>query len=141
MNSKLTWWLGGSAILLFLFITFVDRRLPNSAERNLPSKIFTDLKTNDVQRLEVSFSTTTNKLKAEKEAGHWTLTDPKYPAQETAISSFLEVLTSLRAYDKLAPHEVLIQGAKSFGLELPRAKVLVHTGTNQFTIEVGAVTP
>jgi hypothetical protein len=131
----------GSAIVLFLFIYFIERRLPGSLERNLSPKIFGHLETNDVNAIEITFTSTTNHLRAEKQSDRWTLTDPKYPAQETAIKSFVETLAGLRAYDKLAPHEVLIQGTRAFGFEIPRAKIAVDTRTNHFTIDIGSATP
>src|SRR4051812_27750068 len=141
MNTRVTWWLAGSAIVLFLFICLIDRRLPDAAERSLPPRIFSQMRTNDVTALEIIFGGSTNRLRAEKQYNTWTLVKPKYPAQQTAISSFVDAVAALRAYDKLAPHEVLIQGSKSFGLETPRARVQIETRTNRFAIEVGSATP
>jgi hypothetical protein len=140
MHPKTTWWLAGSAIALFLFIYFFERTLPGSAEAKLPPPLLTKFDTNNVTAIEIRLGASTNKIRAEKR-DHWVLTNPTYPAQESDIAGFLETLASLRAYEKLKPHEVLIQGAKNFGLDPMKARVTVEAGTNQYILVVGAPTP
>jgi hypothetical protein len=140
MHRKSTFWLMGTAIALFLFIYFFERKLPNSVEASLPPKLLPALHTNEVTALEIRLGNSTNVIRAEKHEG-WTLVKPSYPALDPAVTSFLEEMANLRAYDKLPPHEVVIQGAKNFGFEPARAKIEIDSGTNHYDLVVGSTTP
>jgi hypothetical protein len=140
MQKNLTWFLVVSAVTLFAFIYFVERKVPGTAERGTAPRLFAAVDPQNVKSLEVTLPEG-GTIRAEQTNGHWFLTSPLYAARQSAIEIFVTNLMQLRRFDRLPNHEVALQGQKSFGLEPPRAKVRVQAGTNQIDFEVGGNAP
>jgi hypothetical protein len=140
MQKKLTWFLTVLAIGLFAFIYFVERKVPSTAESAAPQRLFAGIEPQSVTAVQIALPGGAV-VRAEQTNGIWFLTKPFYPAQQSAIEIFVTNVTRLRGFDRLANHEVVLQGQKSFGLEPPRAKVQVESATNRFEFEVGGDAP
>jgi hypothetical protein len=140
MQKSLTWFLTILALALFAFIYFFERKVPGSADRNAAPRLFATLDPQQIRALEITLPGS-GVVRAEQTNGHWFLTKPNYPAQQTMIETFVTNVTRLRRYDRIAPHEVALQGQKSFGLDPARATVLVETATNRVRFEIGGAAP
>jgi hypothetical protein len=140
MQRKLTWSLFAAALGLFLLIYFVERKIPGTAERHAPKSVLPFATVNDIDELEVTLATN-GSVRAERTNGAWVLTQPNYPARQAALETFATNLVQLRAFDRISAHDVNLQGAKSFGLEPPRALVEVRGGSNTFRFEIGGIAP
>ena len=139
MQKKLTWILTALAVGLFAFIYFVERKVPGTAERKSAPKLLA-IEPQDVTALEITLASG-GVVRAEQTNGMWFLTQPLYPAQQSAIETFVTNIVELRRFDKIAQHDVVLQGQKSFGFDPPRATVQVETGTNRFRFEIGGNAP
>src|SRR5688500_2702758 len=122
MQKKLTWSLTVIALALFAFIYFFERKVPSTAERNTAPRLLPGVARHDIVALELTF-TNGGVIRAEQTNGTWVLTKPTYPAQQSDIESFITNLVRLRRLDKIANHEVAIQGQSSFGLDPARVKL------------------
>ena len=140
MDKKITWWLTALAAGLFLFIVFVEHRIPSRQQRAESPRLLA-VTSNAITALEVALPGKTNELRAEKAAGEWRLVNPSYRAQQTRIDNFTGLLSSLRAYDVIPPHEVLIQGQAAYGFDRRDLSFTVETATNRVSFEVGSTTP
>jgi hypothetical protein len=140
MQKKLTWFLTGLALALFAFIYFVERKVPGTAERGTAPRILATVEAQDVTALEITLAGG-GTVRAEQTNGTWFLTKPLYPAQQSAINTFVTNVVRLRSFDKLEQHDVVLQGQKSFGLEPPRATVQIETATNRYKLEIGGDAP
>jgi hypothetical protein len=140
MQRNLTWSLFAGAVCLFALIYFFERKLPSSAERHQAKPVLPITSAADIQSIEVTLSPGAL-VRAEKTNGVWMLTEPRYPAKQVALDTFATNLVGLRAFDRVPPHEVKLQGEKSFGLAPPRAIVAVNSGTNTFELEIGGIAP
>ena len=139
MHKKLTWFLTMLALALFGFIFFFERKAPSTAERTAAPRLLS-IDAQEVVALEIKLDGG-GTVRAEQTNGTWYLTKPAYPAQQSIIEMFVTNLVQLRGFDKLAQHEVVIEGQKSFGLDPPRAVVEVETATNRYELEVGGTAP
>lgn len=140
MQKSLTWILVGAAVLLFAFTFYVDRRIPGSRERAEPPLLFAELEPGEASAVQFSFPGGAQ-MRAERSNEGWVLRGLNYPAQQAAVENFLTNAATLRALDRLAPHEVALQGAGHFGLEPPRASVQIEAGTNTIRFEIGGQAP
>ncbi|HTG44051.1 MAG TPA: DUF4340 domain-containing protein [Verrucomicrobiae bacterium] len=136
----MTWVLVSAAAALFLFIIFVERKIPGTAERKEAPKLLAGAAVNAIDSIQVAYSAG-GLVRAEKTNGNWFLTHPFYPARQTAIETFATNLVELRKLDRLPAHEVVLQGQKSFGFDPPRATVEVEFETNTVRFEIGANAP
>lgn len=139
MQKKLTWILTVLALALFAFIYFVERKVPSTGERRSAPRLFADLTPQSVTAVEITLPS--GVIRAEQTNGTWYLSRPFYAAQQSAIETFVTNIVQLRRFDRMANHEVVLQGQKSFGLEPPRAKVQIETATNRVGFEVGGTAP
>lgn len=140
MQKGLTWFLTIVALALFAFIYFFERKVPGSADRSTAPRVFATLEPQQVTALEITLPGN-GVMRAEQTNGHWFLTRPLYPAQQAIIETFVTNVARLRRYDRIPPHEVALQGQKSFGLEPARAAVLLETATNRVRFEIGGPAP
>jgi hypothetical protein len=140
MQKKLTWSLTATALALFAFIYFFERKIPSTAERNTAPRLLPGVAPQDITAIEVAF-TNGAVVRAEQTNGTWFLAKPGYPAQQSDLENFVTNIVRLRRLDKIPNHEVAIQGQNSFGLDPARMKLLVEAGTNQFQFEVGGMAP
>ncbi|MGZ8899781.1 MAG: DUF4340 domain-containing protein [Limisphaerales bacterium] len=139
MQKKLTWILTMLAVVLFAFIYFFERKVPGSAERNTPPRLVA-IEPQDVTALEITLPGG-GVVRAEQTNGVWFLTKPRYPAEQSIIETFVTNVVRLRRFDKMAQHEVVIEGQKSFGLDPPQATVQVEAATNSIQFDVGGNAP
>lgn len=137
MNPRQTWWLVSVSVLLFVFIYFFERYQPSTRERAEPKPLFPQIAAGEIELLSITYGTNGATLAALKTNGTWFLAEPFYPARATPLDAFAEQLVNLRAYDRLSPNEVFIQGIANFGLEPPLARVRARAGTNQIELTVG----
>ena len=140
MQKGLTWFLTILALALFAFIYFFERKVPGSADRSTAPRVFATLEPQQVTALEIALPGS-GVMRAEQTNGHWFLARPLYPAQQAIIETFVTNVARLRRYDRIPPHEVALQGQKSFGLDPARAAVLVETATNRMRFEIGGPAP
>ena len=140
MQQRLTWILTTLALALFAFIYFFERKTPSSADKNAAPRIFTTLEPLRIQAVEITLAGG-GIVRAEQTNGNWFLTKPLYPAQQSLVETFVTNVARLRRYDRIAAHEVALQGQKAFGLEPARATVLVETPTNRIRFEIGGPAP
>src|SRR4051812_20644374 len=119
MSSKTTWRLFLSAIALFAFIVFVDRRHGDGKSVGEQAQVFPKLAPATVNGVEIQSTNVT--LRAEKTNDTWRLTRPFYPAQSTPIEGFLKTVVSLPKYDVISAQQVAEQQGKlkDFGLDPP----------------------
>jgi Domain of unknown function (DUF4340) len=143
MNSKTTRCLVLLAAGLFAFIFFYERRLPNNEHRQaLAAKLFPRFDPAKVTRVEV-IRPGGNTLRVERTGRTWSLTVPlQYPAQDSPIESLLKAIGGLsrRAY---IPATELLSRTNSlaeFGLDPPRARLIVQEGDHRLELSVGANT-
>ena len=141
MNPKQTYWLVGIAFVLMAFIYFFERHQPGGAERRLAPRLLSNLQAREIDALEVTFPGTGGMTRAEQKEGEWTLVSPNYPAQQTVLDNLGLTLEQLRRLEEIPAHELLVQGAKSFGFDPPAATLRVESDTNRYTLLVGATTP
>ena len=139
MQKKLTWVLTIMAVGLFAFIYFFERKVPSTSERNTPPRLVS-MEPQDVTALEVTVAGG-GIVRAEQTNGTWFLTKPLYPAEQSIIETFVTNVVRLRRFDKMAHHEVVMEGQKSFGLDPPQAIVKVEGTTNSIEFEVGGTAP
>ena len=140
MQKKLTWFLTFTALALFAFIFFLERRIPSTAERSAAPRVLPGIEPLNITALEITLAGG-GVVRAEQTNGAWLHTKPLYPAHQTAIETFVTNLVQLRSFDRLPQHEIALQGQRHFGLEPPRATVQVETATNKYTFEVGGNAP
>ena len=81
-------------------------------------------------------------IRAELINDQWQLLTPPYPAQSTAIESFLRSLTNLTRLSEIPAHEIIAEsgGLSPFGLDPARATIKLQAGTNLFQLRVGSRT-
>jgi hypothetical protein len=140
MQKKLTWALMSAALLLFAFIYYVDRRIPSTAERAEAPLLFPELNPMTVSSIRFNLGAAGETHARRTDAG-WILAGLDYPAQQASVENFLTNVALLRKLDRLAPHEVALQGAAHFGLEPPRATVEIEAGTNKVQFQIGGRAP
>lgn len=139
MQKSFAWILTFVAAALFAFIYFFERNVPSSAERSAAAKLLA-LQPANVQAVEVTLPGG-GVVRAEQTNGVWTLAQPLYPAQQSLIETFITNVANLRRFDRIAQHEVALQGQKSFGLDPARATVRIETATNEIRFEIGGTAP
>src|SRR5688500_3381600 len=122
MQKSVTWILLTATLVVFGFIYFFDRRIPSTRERTKAPALFPAVNPTEVTEVRLAFATG-EVLQAEKTNHTWVLRAPAYPAQQAALENFISHIKAIRRLDRIAPHEVALQGAKAFGLEPPRATV------------------
>jgi hypothetical protein len=81
-------------------------------------------------------------VRAELKNSQWQLLNPPYPAQSTAIESFLETLKDLKREEEIPAVEIISKsgGLSPFGLDPPLAAIRIQAGTNLIQLRVGAKT-
>src|SRR5688500_5623824 len=116
MNSKTTWYLFLTAVAVFLYITFVERRTAGPGAAAGPALILPKLPPDRVTAVEIQMTNLV--IRADQTNEVWRLTRPFYPAQSTPINTFVEKLLSLPKADVISASEVSAQPGKlrDFGL-------------------------
>lgn len=132
--------MAGTALALLAFIFFFERHQPGAEERRQPEKLLAGTEAKEIEAIGFEFPGGEN-ARAERREGEWVLTEPRYPAQQTRLEALAKMLAENQRLDKIAPHEVLVQGPKHFGFDPPRAVLTVRAGTNEMVLQVGAKTP
>lgn len=140
MQKNLTWTFLALAVVLFAFIALFERKTVSTAELNGPQRVFPGTEARNIRAIEVSFPSG-GKVRAERTNDLWTLSNPRYPAQQTMLDTFSTNLARLQKIDRLPAHAVALQGQKSFGLENPRASVEFEAGSNRFGFQIGGPAP
>jgi hypothetical protein len=140
MQKSLTWILLAAALGVFGFIYFFEQRLPSARDRAEAPRLFPDVEPAKATEVKVTFASG-EILRAEKMDERWILREPTYPAQQTAIENFVTNVASIRKLERIAPHEVALQGAKAFGLEPPGGAVELLSGTNRYSFQIGGRAP
>jgi hypothetical protein len=141
MNPKTTWGLTALAAGLFAYIYFFELRADHaSAGASTPARLLPNLDPSAVSRVEII--RTNQVIRAELINDQWQLLTPPYPAQSTAIESFLRSLTNLTRHSEIPAHEIIAEsgGLSPFGLDPARATIKLQAGTNQFQLRVGSKT-
>ena len=141
MNPKQTYWLVAIAVLLIAFIYFFERHQPGAAERRLAPRLFQGLQAREIDAIEVAFPASGGLTRAEQREGKWVLVSPNYPAQQTVLDNLGLTLEQLRRLEEIPPHELLVQGGKSFGFDPPAATLRIESDTNKYVLQIGASTP
>jgi hypothetical protein len=140
MQQRLTWFLTVFALALFGFIFFFERKIPGTAEKHTAPRLFSGLEPGQIEAIEITLPGR-GTMRAEQTNGTWFLTRPLYPAQQSLVETFVTNIARLRRYDRIPPHEVALQGQKSFGFEPAQAAILVETPTNRIRFEIGGFAP
>jgi hypothetical protein len=140
MQKGLTWILSLLAVALFAFIYLYERKIPSSAERVSAPRLLPGIEPSKVVAIEITLAGG-GVVRAEQTNGVWTLRQPLYRAEQSAIETFVTNVANMHRYDRLAQHEVALQGQKSFGLDPARATVQLETATNQVRFQVGGFAP
>ena len=141
MNSRTTLWLTGLALGLFGYIYFVEMRQPGSGPNTQPlGQLLPDFDPGAVTGVEVTRSNQT--IRVELASRQWQLNSPRYPAQTTAIESFLVALAKLNRQREISAQEIISQsgGLSPFGLDPPSAVIRLQAGTNVIQFRVGSKT-
>jgi len=142
MNSKSTWVLLALAAALLGYILIFERHSAssdgNAAETE---KVFPDLDPAKVTA--IGIGRTNSYLGVERVNHRWQLSNPVYPAQSTGIEEFLELIARLEKHASIPAHTISSQpgGLAAFGLQPPRAKIAVYSGTNRIGFDIGSRTP
>src|SRR5262245_13141042 len=106
MRGKQTTWLVVVALAFFAFIWFFERHTPDTARRaERAVRIFPDFNPATVRSVDLTSSNLT--LRAVRTGDSWTLAAPViYPAQASAIESFLTLVGELTAQQRVTPAEL-----------------------------------
>ena len=88
MQKKLTWFLTVLALGLFSFIYFVERKVPSTSERGAAPRVFS-VDPQNIKAVEITLREG-GSIRAEQTNGTWFLTKPLYPAQQSAIETFVQ---------------------------------------------------
>lgn len=142
MNPKTTWYLSGTAILLFAFILFSERHSLDTATRAvMAARLLPEIESARVSSIEI-IQTNGLKVKLERSGNEWNLSEPFYPAQGNTIEAFLQLIEKLPRYSYITPAEMKLQsGARAtLGLAPPRAEIILRQGTNRVAFSVGSRT-
>ena len=103
MNPRTTWWLAGVAAALLAYIYFAEWRESRRQEQATQlGRLLPRLDPAAVSHIEIVRSNGT--VRAELANDQWQLVNPAYPAQSTAIESFL---TTLREDERRGREELL----------------------------------
>ena len=142
MNTKTTKWLVLTAVALFLFIVFFERRTEETS--TVPAKLarlFPDLKPALVTQVEVAFDKLTLRALRTNEA--WLLTEPlNYPALATPIEALARATAELR-WRTLIPEatwQAQPGGLTNYGLNPPRAVLRLQFGNDRTELRLGSRT-
>ncbi|MGV3773893.1 MAG: DUF4340 domain-containing protein [Verrucomicrobiales bacterium] len=140
MNTKTTWGLGIAAILMFLYIVLFEHPFFGGRQKDTVPEALPNFNPGLVESIQVKVTNST--FQVNRTAEGWKLAKPVYPAQTTPIESLLLKLDELRKLDVIPAKEVQAQGGlKAFGLEPPRATIILQGGGQQNTLLIGAPTP
>ena len=143
MNTKTTKWLVLTAVALFLFIFFFERRTEetSTAPQKL-SLLLPNLKPALVTQIEVGQDKLN--LRAIRTNEAWLLTAPlTYPALATPIENLARAVSELRGRTLIAEAAGITQNSTltNYGLLPPRATIRLQSGTNRAELHLGARTP
>lgn len=141
MNSKhtLTWFV----VALALFAVIVGYRYFARPASPGPSEILPGLNPLTVTSIEVS-PRNTAEICAVNTNGNWVLTQPlSYPAQASAIESFISVLQKLKPAIRLSASDLANEhdGNAQFGFDSPSVAVVIQSGDQRCELLVGNKTP
>ncbi len=137
MNSKgtLTWFVIAVALLAFILgYRFFER--PPAVES---LEILPGLHLHDVTMVQV-IPNNAPEICAVNQDGNWVLTQPvAYPAQATAIESFLEALQKLKAAMRIPPGELsqAHDANAQYGFDSPSVSLVIQSGDQRHEILVG----
>ena len=141
MNPKTTFWLSALALGLFAYIYFVELDRADRAARAQESvALLPDFDPSSVTSVQVTRDTET--IRVERMDGQWQLVNPPYPAQATAIESFLGALANLNRHKEIPAEDIVSEGGglAPFGLDPAVAVIKIVTGTNVVQFHIGEKT-
>jgi hypothetical protein len=137
-----TSWLLLSAAVLFGFIYFFERQIPETGAAAAPAPRLIPIKPEEITAVQLR-RTNQFVVRAERTNQSWNITAPiNYPAQDFAIDHLLKNLASLTSYTFISPAE-LKAGQKSvaeFGLDIPMATLTLHHGGRRTELLFGEIT-
>jgi hypothetical protein len=142
MNSKSTFYLAVLALGLFAFIYFFERHTLDTEQQGLQAaKLFPRFDPARTSGIDIIRSN--GVIRVERTNGQWRLLDPVYPAQSTAVESWLALFNSLNRRAYISAEELSSQpgGAAAFGLEDPQVTVVIQQGEDRLRLRLGAKTP
>jgi hypothetical protein len=127
-NWKTTFWLVGSAAVLFAFIVFFERHLrPNTANAQAPARLV-NLRASEVTDI-VLRRTNQFIVRVDRTNNSWNITLPFfYPGQPFAVQRLLQELEELTPHTHLTEDELRTQkrSLADFGLDAPAATLVLH---------------
>ncbi len=142
MSWKPTLWLLGMVVLTGLFMIVFERNT-DSGVRSLPlNSALLHLSPEGITRL--SLTTGTNRVECVRRDGEWFLTRPMEARADAArISRLMEALVKIRKQEVVDPVRRAKRGLSraSFGLEPPRARLVVGTDSHSDEILLGDDAP
>lgn len=143
MNTRTTWFLALTAVLLGGYLWFTGSRAGTRVSGNAgASAVFVPIQPDEVTSLEIVRSNSV--VRVQRGDAGWVLERPvNYAAQPTSIESLLTALSRLTPVDFIPGKQVATQpgGLGAFGLDQP-IKLTVKTRSGRTSIlRFGAMTP
>jgi hypothetical protein len=144
MNPKKTWTLVVCAVLLFVFITLLERRTQVQQDASQPSRReLANLNPSQANVVEILLRT--NQIfRAERTNEDWMLVAPvQYPAYTTRIEYLINVCSQLKRQAQITASELQSQhqSLSAFGLDPPQANLIIYQGPARYELRVGGLTP
>lgn len=143
MNSKGTVTLAALALACFAYITLFERHtLDTEQQATQAARLFPRFDPGRTLGIDIS-RTNGVLIRAVRTNGQWQLSDPVYPAQSTAVESWLGLFQSLNRRAFISAEELASQpgGAAAFGLEDPQVTVVLQQPDQRLRLRLGARTP
>ncbi len=140
MNPRTTGWLVFLALGLGAFIFFYERRTPDTEQALArAARLFPDFAPRDVTSVEIV--TGANPMLAlERHADRWRFRAPvPYAADAGGVEQLLSAVQGLQRRGTVPAQEVLAQtnGLAAFGLQPPRAIVVLHQAKQRTELHLG----
>lgn len=127
------------ALVLALYIAFVDRRSSQDETAAQSTALVTDFQRDQVSVIEIT-ETNQPPIRLKKVNQLWTLEAPiHYPAQTTAAERWLTLLEKSKWVTRMSLKDVTSQGASlaEFGLKPPRKNITLTQGDRKRVIHLG----
>lgn len=141
-HSRSTFLLVLAALALLTYILVFERHQPDSTQQATSARrLFPALEPSKVSR--ISILSTNGSIRAERQGADWRLADPVYPALSLPIESWLEAMAGLTRRAHVTASELVDQPGTLvvFGLDPPRASIVIEQGTRRFQFRLGARAP
>lgn len=139
MRSRSLIILAAAAIVMGVFIFFVERHQPTTDERlERADRVFEHLDGDTIVALELE--TSHGPIRLAESGGEWRLMEPlSYPADTAAVNTLIDAIANLDAERTLSPAEV---APGDYGLDAPTLGLtLMDAQDRRFTLAVGDETP